>query len=182
MGRRLSYLPAIVLGLFVALIASCRPPATTPPTTPTTSVTSTSPSPSPTTTAPPPTSTTPPPTTTNSAAAVTITNWQQNAVAIDADVMINVSVTGITLVDKAGQPNVPGEGHLVYYLDVTPPTAPGQPALTAPGTYAVSANASYTWPNVPDAVHRFYVQIVNNDNTPLNPPAIAEITLSVFTG
>ncbi len=113
---------------------------------------------------------------------MSITNWLNNAVTPDANVSIVVSVTGFTLTDAAGQANVPGQGHLVYYMDVIPPTVPGHPALTAPGTYTVSPNTSYIWPNVTDASHRFYVQLVNNDNTPLNPPVTAEVTLTVFSG
>ena len=75
-----------------------------------------------------------------------------------------------------------GEGHIIYYLDVDAPTAPGSPALTAPGTYVISAATSYQWADVPDAVHTLSVELVNNDNTPLNPPVTAKVSISVFTG
>lgn len=95
--------------------------------------------------------------------------------------MITVNVTAFKLVDKIGQQNVPGEGHIIYYLDVPPPTTPGKPALTAPGTYAIGTGTSYQWPNVKDGGHVFYAQLVNNDNTPLSPPVTAKVTETVYT-
>jgi len=90
-----------------------------------------------------------------------------------------VRVSNFNLVDKIGQANIPGEGHIIYYADVQPPTTPGQPALTAPGTYEVSANTSYLWTNLFTGVHTLGVQLVNNDNTPLSPPVIAQVTMNV---
>jgi len=37
------------------------------------------------------------------------------------DVTISTFVDYFTLVDKTGQTAIPGEGHIIYYLDVTPP-------------------------------------------------------------
>ncbi len=93
-----------------------------------------------------------------------------------------VQVSGFNLVDKIGQANVPGEGHLIYYLDVQPPTVPGQPALTAPGTYAVSAATSYLWTGLVEGVYTFSVQLVANDNTPLVQPVVAVSTNTVYPG
>jgi hypothetical protein len=105
-----------------------------------------------------------------------------NSVQINGDVTVVVQVTGFNLIDKTGQPNVPGNGHLIYYLDVNAPTTPGQAAFTAPGTYAVSSNTSFLWLDLIDGVYTISVELVNNDNTPLNPPAVAKATFSVFTG
>ena len=88
------------------------------------------------------------------------------------DVTISVSVANFNLVDKSGQAAVPGEGHIIYYFDKTPPTVSGQSALTEAGTYAVSANTAYTWPKVSHGAYFFSVQLVNNDNTPLNPKEV----------
>ncbi len=104
------------------------------------------------------------------------------SVQIEANVTITVQVSGFNLVDKAGQANAAGEGHIIYYLDVVAPTNPGIPALTASGTYVVSAAISYQWPDLPDDAHTIWVQLVNNDNTPLNPPVTAKVTFAVFTG
>ncbi len=85
------------------------------------------------------------------------------------DVTVSTIVSNFNLVDKTGQANNAGEGHIIYYLDVTPPRLPGNSALTSGGTCAASAALSYTWHNVGVGYHRFFVELVNNDNTPLTP-------------
>lgn len=75
--------------------------------------------------------------------------------------------------DKIGQPAAPGEGHFIYYFNVNPPTAPGKPALTQEGTYAITADGIASWLGVLPGKYRVWVQLVNNDNTPLDPPVIA---------
>jgi hypothetical protein len=86
------------------------------------------------------------------------------------DVTAAIVVSNFSVVNKIGQANVPGEGHVIYYLDVTPPTAAGQKAQSAAGTYAETSNTSYTWKNLNSGMHSLSVQLVNNDGTPLNPP------------
>jgi hypothetical protein len=95
-------------------------------------------------------------------------------------VTVSVQVTGIDLVNKPGQPNVAGEGHIHYFLDVDPPTAPGQPAVTTPGSYAATADTSYTWTNVPSGQHKLSVELVNNDHTPLVPAVTASMSLLII--
>ncbi len=95
-------------------------------------------------------------------------------------VTVAVLVNNFNLVDKTGSPNASGEGHLIYYLDVDPPVTAGQPALTTPGTYFASAQVSYAWTNIGSGQHKFAVQLVNNDNTPLNPPVTATASLLVI--
>ncbi len=98
------------------------------------------------------------------------------------NISVMVQVSNFNLVDKIGQANVPGEGHLIYYLNVQPPTTPGQPALSAPGTYAASPATSYTWTGLFEGVWTFSVELVNNDNTPLVPPVVASSTVPVYPG
>ena len=98
------------------------------------------------------------------------------------NVSVVVQVSGFALVDKIGQANVPGEGHIIYYLNVQPPTTPGEPAVTAPGTYAASAAMSYVWTDMAEGVYTFSVELVNNDNTPLVPPVVSSVTVNVFPG
>jgi hypothetical protein len=95
-------------------------------------------------------------------------------------VKVTVQVTGFNLANKIGQANSPGEGHIVYYMDVDPPTTAGKTALTDPGTYAASSNTSYTWNDVYSGTQKFSVQLVNNDNTPLSPAATASASLLVI--
>jgi hypothetical protein len=85
------------------------------------------------------------------------------------------------LVDKFGQANVAGEGHVHYFLDAIPPTDPGKPAVTAPGTYVPTTATSYTWQNVPAGDHIIGVELVNNDHTPLVPPVTQVITVTAAT-
>jgi hypothetical protein len=94
-------------------------------------------------------------------------------------VTIRTFVERLDLVDAAGQPNSQGEGHIVYYMDAAPALVQGESALTAAGTCAVSAGTSYTWNNVPPGEHTFWVQLVNNDNTPLQPPQAVRVYVAV---
>jgi hypothetical protein len=84
-----------------------------------------------------------------------------------------VEVENFKLAEKQGQQNIPGEGHIHYFLDVEPPIAAGIPAVTAGGTFADTGETSYFWPPVGKGEHMFWVELVNNDHTPLNPPVIA---------
>jgi hypothetical protein len=96
-------------------------------------------------------------------------------------ITIRVFVERFGLVDKIGQQNSPGEGHVVYYIDVTPPMQQGESALSADGSYAMSAETSHSWNNVQPGTHTFWVQLVNNDNTPLEPPAAVRVYVTVIT-
>ena len=93
------------------------------------------------------------------------------------DVQIYVMTGGPWIpTNKLDKPAVPGEGHFHFYLDVDQvPTTPGQPAFSAPGTYVESFGTSYVWRNVSPGLHRFAIQAVNNDHTPLDPPAVVEV-------
>jgi outer membrane protein assembly factor BamB len=95
------------------------------------------------------------------------------------DVTVQPEVTNFNLVDKIGQPNAPGEGHLVYYLDMTPPSNPGQSAVPSSGTYFATAANNYTFKNVAAGSHTIAVQLVNNDNTALTPPVTATVNVTL---
>jgi len=95
------------------------------------------------------------------------------------DVEVLVDISNFDLVDKIGQKSKGGEGHIIYYLDVTPPTIYDETAVSEPGTYVASASASYTWKNVSPGEHTFSVQLVHSDHTPLDPPSVARITVNV---
>ena len=96
------------------------------------------------------------------------------------DLAIRVAVGGFGLVDKIGKPPTPGEGHIVFYVGVDfIPTRPGRPALTAPGTFAVSAQPEYTWSNLTSGTNRIAAQLVNNDDSPLQPPVTASANVTV---
>lgn len=97
-----------------------------------------------------------------------------------ADINMAVDVLNFKIVaDKIGQQAVPGEGHFIYYFNVTPPISPGEPALTEEGTYAVTTDSIVSWLGVLPGEYSVWVQLVNNDDTPLEPPVIAGATLIV---
>jgi hypothetical protein len=95
------------------------------------------------------------------------------------DIQVRIYLQNFSMTSPAGQPNRANEGHAVYYLDVSPPLKPGEPATTASGTCVVSDASSYTWTNVPPGQHTFSVQLVNNDNTPFLSPAAVRATVTV---
>ncbi len=98
------------------------------------------------------------------------------------NITVDTEVTNFNLTDKLGQPNVPGEGHIHYYMDYPPPTTPGVPAIPPNGTvWAATANTSYTFTDVPVGIHNFSVELVNNDHTPLEPPATSSVQTFVIT-
>jgi hypothetical protein len=95
-------------------------------------------------------------------------------------VEVDSDVSNIMLADdKIGQANVAGEGHIIYYLNVDPPTVAGQPAVTASGTFKATTEAYNVWENVPAGENVFSLQIVNNDNTPLDPPVVGQIIVTL---
>lgn len=98
------------------------------------------------------------------------------------DAEVKIQVTGFNIVDKTGQPNVPGEGHIIYYNYIgyaTIPTAPGVPALPPQGAMAAayrSTNIPFLFVNNIPGAYTYAAQLVNNDDTPLVPPVLAVIT------
>ncbi|HEV8573899.1 MAG TPA: DUF4399 domain-containing protein [Dehalococcoidia bacterium] len=106
----------------------------------------------------------------------------EDGASVDAgDIVITVAVGGFEIVDKLGDDAVDGEGHLIFYLDVDEmPTMPGQEALIedARSSHA-AASTSYTWKFVRPGTHSFGVQLVNNDHTPLEPPVLDDVEVTV---
>jgi hypothetical protein len=112
-------------------------------------------------------------------AMVIILQPSADSVLSSNSVTIRTYVENFNLVNKSGQANRHGEGHLVFYMDSAPPIAKGQSALTPGNTYIISAEKSYTWENVLPGQHSFWVQLVNNDNTVLEPPAAVRAPVTV---
>ncbi|APV44425.1 hypothetical protein Dform_01090 [Dehalogenimonas formicexedens] len=101
------------------------------------------------------------------------------SVLASGDITIKAYVESVDLVDKVGQENVPGEGHLIYYLDVMPPVVTSAAAIPGSGQYATSSQLSYIWLNVQPGEHILAVQVVNNDNTPMENYSAVWITITV---
>jgi hypothetical protein len=92
-----------------------------------------------------------------------------------------------------GTTNNVGEGHINFYIDVDPvPTTAGQPAiLPSPlpegykgkiyigDTSMVDQLMGYIWPGIPNGNHTIAVQLVQNDNTPFDPPIWDKATIKV---
>ena len=95
------------------------------------------------------------------------------------DVVVLIQTDNFKVIDMMGEPAEPGVGHIHYFLDTVPPVYPNNPALSAPGTVVEVAATSYTWPNVLPGLHVLSVELVNNDHTPLSPPAVASVILWV---
>lgn len=95
------------------------------------------------------------------------------------EITVTVAVSNFNLVSKLGEAAAPGEGHLHFYLDTTIPTTPDQPAVSAPGTYAVTTGTSYTWKGVAAGDHTLGVQLVNNNHTPLQPTVTDTVQVTV---
>ncbi|MEE8419329.1 MAG: twin-arginine translocation signal domain-containing protein, partial [Dehalococcoidales bacterium] len=91
-------------------------------------------------------------------ASVTITSPSSGAVIEGDSVMISVMLSNFSLV-PLGSENAEGEGHIHYYLDVDIPTAQGQPAVTAAGTYMATTDTSVTWEDLEPGNHTLGVQL-----------------------
>jgi len=112
--------------------------------------------------------------------SVKIVEPAEGATLNAGDIKVAVEVKKFDVVDKIDQPAKEGEGHVHYYLDVGEiPTKDGEPAVTRQGTYHAQATKEYVWPNVSAGEHTFAVQLANNDHTPLRPPVIAQVTVTV---
>ena len=119
---------------------------------------------------------------TTRAPQVTITTPQNGATVTDRDVQVNAQVSNFNVVDKQGNARVAGEGHLHFYMDVTPvPSDPAKPAIPADAkaVWAHVSGTSYTFTNVPAGTHIFTVQLANNDHTPVSPVVTARVTVNV---
>ncbi len=151
-------IPAVLLLAIVPVVAGCAPE---PPPAPT-------PTPTPTPTPPP-----------IPAPSLEIVSPDDGATLVEGPVTVTIEVTDFVVVAAMGEENVPGEGHIHYYLNAEAPTTSGEPAVTEPGTYAVTTDLSYTWEDVPPGSHTLAVQLVNNDHTPLDPPVVAMVSIEI---
>ncbi|WP_076003465.1 InlB B-repeat-containing protein [Dehalogenimonas formicexedens] len=94
-------------------------------------------------------------------------------------VTVTASVGNLKLL-TGERSNVPGEGRIIYYLDVSIPIIQGKSALTAPGTYAEGTSESYIWDNLAPGSHTLGIQLIQNDGTPFDPPVVSTISINVL--
>ncbi|MDD1654339.1 MAG: DUF4399 domain-containing protein, partial [Methanomicrobiales archaeon] len=113
---------------------------------------------------------------------MTITSPQNGASLPAGSVTVTIQVKNFNIVDKQGQASTTGEGHVHFYMDVSPlPSDPAKPAIPADASavWAHVAATSYTFTGVMPGTHTFSVQLVNNDHTPITPLATASVTVTV---
>ena len=99
--------------------------------------------------------------------------------SISGDITVSVNAANFNVVDKQGQANVAGEGHLHFYLDIDAPVEAGKPAAPASGVWAHVSGTSHTFTNVAAGTHTITAQLINNDHTPVIPAVVAKITVTV---
>ena len=80
-------------------------------------------------------------------ARVLITSPAAESTLETNSIEVRAFIENFTIVNKDGQSNMPAEGHIVYYKDVTPSMEQGKEAFTADGTYVNSTELSHTWQN-----------------------------------
>jgi len=97
------------------------------------------------------------------------------------NITVTISVQNFNIVNRFGQASVAGEGHVHYFMDVTPPTTPNIEAFTHPGIYAASVNTSYVWTNVTPGAHTFSAELVNNNHTSLQPAVAVSVSITVLS-
>lgn len=96
----------------------------------------------------------------------------------DCDVGVQASISGFSIdtLSADGEP----QGKVIFYVDVdVVPTKAGAPARTEPGTYQAVSSERATWPDVAPGRHALFVQLVNADETPLNPAVTARTVITV---
>ena len=99
-----------------------------------------------------------------------------NATIPGGKTLVTVEVQNVRLGQVAGS----SRGyHLHYYLDAVVPTTKGKPAVTATGSYASTTKTSNEWAVSTMGLHVLAVQLVTNDDLPLNPPVVQAITVQV---
>lgn len=134
---------------------------------------------------------TPVPTTTQTAQpavtspGISITSPLNGATLSGTDIPLTVTVTNFRVVDKQGQAAAAGEGHVHFYLDVSPiPSDPAKPAIpaNAQAVWAHVSGTSYTFTNVSPGMHTVSVQLVNNDHTPVTPIVTQSVMVTTAGG
>ncbi len=113
---------------------------------------------------------------------VTILSPNATSAVSGPNVTVVVNVTNFSVVDRQGQASVAGEGHLHYYMDVSPiPTDGREPAIpnNTSAAWAHVSATNYTFMNVTPGEHTFTVQLANNDHTPVIPIVMQSVTVQV---
>jgi len=121
-------------------------------------------------------------TTTQELPAVAITSPGEGDQVAGPDVEVRVAVSDFVLVPPSGTGATPGQGHVIYYLDFEPAFVPGQSAIPTDPTvdYAATDLVTHTFENVAPGPHGVVVMLVQDDHTPVVPPAINSVRFTVI--
>ena len=111
--------------------------------------------------------------------SVTITSPTEGAIIPAGNITVTADVKNFKLVNKLGQMDVGGEGHLRYFIDVPVPTSSGMVATTGVGTFVRTPDTSWTWQNVAPGLHSFSIQLANNDYSNVIPLVYATVNVTV---
>lgn len=110
---------------------------------------------------------------------MTIDQPADGAVLPPGNIVVRTTVRGFAL-SGTGTASPAVVGRIIFYIDVDfVPTTAGQSALTAAGTFQISAQTTATWPNIPEGRHALFVQLVNADQTPLQPAVTDRAVITV---
>jgi hypothetical protein len=135
----------------------------------------------------PPTTGTPIPTTVGAtgtpAPSIMVTSPANGATVSAGNVTVTAVVTNFNVVDKQGEAKVAGQGHVHFYMDVSPlpsnASAPAIPPGVPASNWAHVSGTTYTFSNVTPGQHTFAVQLANNDHTPVFPIVTDSVTVTV---
>ena len=95
------------------------------------------------------------------------------------EVLVALTVRSFGIVDSMGAKPKAGEGHLVYYLDVDRIPTGADATNVSDGRAEAAALTSHTWRKVAAGRHTLGVQLVNNDDSSLEPAATDTIEIVV---
>jgi len=122
-------------------------------------------------------------TTTQELPAVAIRSPGEGDQVAGSDVEVRVAVSDFVLVPPSGTGATPGQGHVIYYLDFEPAFVPGQSAIPTDPTvdYAATDLVTHTFEGVAPGPHKVVVMLVQDDHTPVVPPAINAVGFTVIS-
>ena len=98
------------------------------------------------------------------------------------DVEVRVEVSDFVLVPPSGTETTLGQGHMIYYLDFEAVFVPGQSAIPTDLTvdYAATDLVTHRFQSVAPGPHEVVVMLVQDDHTPVIPPAITSVRFTVI--
>jgi hypothetical protein len=127
-------------------------------------------------TQPPPV--TPPPVTPpgTQSASLKIMSPIAGAANASPDLAVAVQTTNFRIVSASSGPNVAGQGHLSYWMDTNPASNP-----STPGAQQAFQSGFSVGGVVAPGAHTLFIELRNNDGTPLNPRVISQVAFTTPT-